>query len=96
MALLPLLSGMALAGGMTALVRHWSDGDGAWSDRHRLALVIGALPPMMLFGFFLVTASNRVDQIGQGIASVITLVLLSIFAVSLPRPTREVIREHSI
>jgi hypothetical protein len=85
LALLPLLSGVALAGGMTALVRRWSNRDGAWSERHRLALVIGALPPLMLFGFFLVTASNRVDQIAQGIASVVTLVLLSTFALSLRR-----------
>jgi hypothetical protein len=85
LALLPMLSGVALAAGMTALLRRWSNGVGGWSDLHRLALVIGALPPMMLFGFFLVTASNRVDQIGQGIASVVTLVLLSIFAVRLRR-----------
>ncbi len=37
---------------------------------------------MMLFGFFLVTASNRMDQVGQGIASVFTLVLLSMLFMS--------------
>ena len=79
-ALIPLLSGVALAAGVAAFVRRWSDREGAWTDLHRLALVLGALPPMMLFGFLLVTAGNRVDQVGQGIACLVTLGLLTWFA----------------
>jgi hypothetical protein len=84
-ALLPLISGAALAAGATALLRRWSDRNGVWTDLHRLALVLGVLPPMMLFGYFLVTVNNRVDQVGQGIASVVTLGLLTGFALHLRR-----------
>ncbi len=82
LALLPFLSGLGLAAATMALLLGWSNRAGAWSDLHRIALVIGALPPMMLFGFFLVTVSSRVDQVGQGIASVFTLVLLSMLFMS--------------
>jgi len=54
----------------------------------RLALACGALLVSMLIGFFFVTAGNRIDQIGQGVASIVALVLLALFARRLQRRGR--------
>jgi hypothetical protein len=70
LALVPMASGLILAGGSMAMIRRWADRRGPWGDRHRLALVMGALPPVMLFGFLVVTRGKGIDQIGQGVASV--------------------------
>jgi hypothetical protein len=78
--LFPIVSGIALSAGMAVLIRRWSARGGGWSDTHSLALVMGSLPPVMLFGFFVVTAGNRVDQIGQGIASLTALGSLAVLA----------------
>lgn len=75
--LLPMVLDLLLAAGGVALLRYWSTGRG-WRDVHRLALVFGALPITMAWGFFLVTAGNPVDQLGQGGASVVALVLLAL------------------
>jgi hypothetical protein len=77
--LLPMLGELALVAGVIALIRRWAARRG-WSDIHRLALVCGPLPASMLAGFFFVTAGDRVDQLGQGIASLVAIVLLAIFA----------------
>jgi hypothetical protein len=76
--LIPLVAGMALGAGMAWLIRRWSNREVGWTPRHRLALVVGSLPPVMLFGFFVVTGGNRVDQIGQGVASMVAMVCLSL------------------
>jgi hypothetical protein len=34
----------------------------------------------MLVGFFAITAGNRVDQLGQGVASLVAVALLALFA----------------
>jgi len=78
--LVPLLLGLVVAAGLAALLRRWSAAGRAWTDLHKLALVLGALLPSMLFGFFFVTVGNRVDQVGQGVASVVALLLLALFA----------------
>jgi len=62
------------------LLRGWSAAGRAWSDLHELALVFGALLSSMLFGYFFVTVGSRVDQVGQGVASVVALLLLALFA----------------
>jgi hypothetical protein len=77
--LLPMLAEIAMVSGVAALIRRWSALRG-WSDLHRLALACGALLISMLFGFFFVTAGNPVDQLGQGIASIVTIALLALFA----------------
>jgi hypothetical protein len=78
--LVPMLAEVALVAGVTALLRHWSAPDRAWTDLHRLALACGALLVTMLVGFFFVTAGNHVDQLGQGVASIVAVVLLALFA----------------
>jgi len=83
LALVPLLLGVVVAAGLAALLRRWSSAGSAWTYLHELALVLGGLLPSMLFGFFFVTAGNRVDQAGQGVASVVALLLLALFALHL-------------
>jgi hypothetical protein len=78
--LAPILAEGALAAGFAALIRRWSGADRAWTDLHRLALACGALLVSMLVGFFFVTASNPIDQLGQGGLSVVTIVLLALYA----------------
>jgi hypothetical protein len=74
---------MLLIGGVAAtvvaLLVRWSAPDRDWTDVHRLAIILGALPASMLFGFFFVTVGNRIDQIAQGGASLATLGLLTLF-----------------
>ena len=77
--LVPMLAELVMASVVAILLQRWSALHG-WSDLHRLALASGALLVSMLVGFFGVTADNPFDQIGQGIASVVTIVLLAIFA----------------
>jgi hypothetical protein len=77
--LVPMLGELALVAGVVALIHRWSARRG-WSDSHDLALACGPLLASMLFGFFFVTAGNRVDQLGQGIASVVAVALLARFA----------------
>lgn len=86
--LAPMLAELALVGGVAALIVRWSAADRAWTDLHRLALACGALLISMLVGFFFVTAGNRVDQLGQGIASLVAVALLAAFAWRLQRRSR--------
>lgn len=87
--LVPMLLDVLLVAGGALLVRRWSSAHD-WSDLHRLALLSGALIPSMLWGFFFVTAGNRIDQIAQGSASIIMLAFLGYFGWHLRQ------REHSI
>ena len=70
--LAPMLAEIAMVIGVVALIRHWSTQHG-WADLHRLALASGALLVSMLVGFLFVTASNPIDQLGQGVASVVAI-----------------------
>ncbi len=76
--LIPMLLDLLMVTVVVALLRQWSAGWG-WGDVHRLALVWGALPITMAWGFFFVTAGNPVNQAGQGLASVLALILLAFF-----------------
>jgi hypothetical protein len=78
--LAPMLAEIAIVIGVAALIRRWSGPDRAWTDLHRLALAGGALLISMLSGFFFVTAGNPIDQLGQGVASVVAIALLALFA----------------
>jgi hypothetical protein len=91
LALAPILAEVALVAGVVALLRRWSARQG-WSDSHRLALASAAMLASMLFGFFAVTASNPIDQLGQGVASVVAVVLLAYFAWRLQQRGRGVSR----
>lgn len=51
-----------------------------WSNAHRWALVFGPVLVSSLFGFFRVTASSRIDQIGVASFAIITLTTLLLLA----------------
>ena len=74
--LLPMLFTMALA---TIFLRALHSA-AEFSDLHRFALVIGALIPSTAFGFFYVTAKNRLDQMIQGLLTLLTLAVLCVWA----------------
>jgi hypothetical protein len=76
--LAPMLGVLLLVTIVVMLIRRWS-ASAAWSDLHRLALAWGTLLVVMGIGFFRITAGNPVDQLGQGIASVVAMVLLALF-----------------
>ncbi|MEZ4616028.1 MAG: hypothetical protein R2867_11070 [Caldilineaceae bacterium] len=78
--LLPMGLDLLLAGGVATLLRRWSAAGSLWRDRHRLALILGALPVSIAWGFLFVTAGNRIDQLFLGGAGLITLLLLVFFA----------------
>ncbi|SRR5258706_11352984 len=88
--LAPMLAEVALVAVVAALLRRWSAPGRRWTDMHSLALAGGALLVSMLFGFLAVTASNRVDQLGQGVASVVAVILLAGFAWRLQQRSRGV------
>jgi hypothetical protein len=75
-----ILPEVAIVVGVVTLLRRWSAPDRAWTDIHRLALLVS-----MLVGFFFVTAGDRIDQIGQGAASIVAIALLALFARRLQR-----------
>ena len=77
LAILPILFGCAFVFGIFTLLRRWSAHKSSWSDVHRLALIFGALLVSMLNGFFFTTADNQLDQLGQGIASILTILLFT-------------------
>jgi hypothetical protein len=91
--LLPIGAGLAIAATAAVAVDRWSR-RGAWSDRHRIAMVLGSLPPVMLFGFVVVTAGSRVDRIGQGVVSVVVYTALVGFAARLGRERETARRER--
>ncbi len=80
LALAPMLAEIAMAIAVAALIRRWSGPDRAWTDLHRLALASGALLISMLFGFFFVTASNPIGQLGEGVASIVAFGLVALCA----------------
>lgn len=68
--LAPIGATLAIACATVFAVDNWSRRGPSWTIPHRIAMVLGALPPIMLFGSLVVTTESRVDQIGQGIISV--------------------------
>ncbi len=93
--LLTMSAGVALCTGTFGLIGRWAHRGAGWTPRHRLALVLGALPPVMLFGYFVVTSSDRVDQIGQGTASLAAMCALAFLAGRLGGETTIASRTHA-
>src|SRR5262245_59630685 len=73
---IPMLATLAMVASYVHWLDRWSTQSRDWTDLHGLAVVIGVLIPMMLFGYVAVTAANRVDQIAQGVSSLLALGLL--------------------
>jgi hypothetical protein len=76
--LVPTLGALAVIVVMTRLLSHWAATSG-WNDRHRLALVVGALLSHSLFGGAILT-KTMVDRAGVAVLILVTLVCLILFA----------------
>ena len=71
------------------LIRRWSNRKEGWTPRHLLALVMGSLPPVILFGFFVAPGATGWIRSGEGVASVAAMVGLSLFFGRLSRGEKE-------
>jgi hypothetical protein len=85
--LIPMLAEGAVVAAAAMLLRRWSASCG-WSDLHSLALACGVLLVIMLVGFFSITVGSPIDQLGQGVASLVAVVLLALFAWRLQQRSR--------
>lgn len=63
---------------------------------HRLALASGAILTNMLVGFFGVTSDNPIDQLGQGVFSLVGLVLLALLAWRLQQRSPVTTESHQV
>lgn len=77
---IPILLGLALAGGTVLLVRRWARGSD-WRDGHRLALVFGAMVASMLLGFPVVgVLGGPVAAVGKLLLNLVAVALLAVLA----------------
>jgi hypothetical protein len=76
--LAPMLGAMAVMVMMVRLVREWG-ANRDWNDRHRLALVGGALLSHSLIGGAILT-KTALDRAGVAVLGFVTIVLLLLFA----------------
>lgn len=82
--LLPIAIGVAWVGLGLLAVRYLSRASG-WNDRHRLALIFGALLAAMLGGFLTLIGAPSVDQIGKLCFNLIAIFLFARLAWHLRR-----------
>jgi hypothetical protein len=85
--IVPIILAAAIFVGLSAAVGRWVT-RAAWTDAKWLALASGALAVNAAFGFFVVTAANQIDHLGQGAISIVTCVMLLWFALHLGRRAR--------
>jgi hypothetical protein len=85
--IVPIILAASIFVGLSAAVGRWAT-RAAWTDAKWLALASGALAVNAAFGFFVVTAANRIDHLGQGAISIVTCVMLLWFALHLERRAR--------
>ena len=84
--LVPTLGALAVIVVMIWLLCRWA-ATSTWNDRHRLALVIGALLSHSLFGAAILT-KTMVDRAGVAVLILVTVVLLILFASKVRYRTR--------
>jgi hypothetical protein len=78
LALVPMLGATAVAASMAWALRQWTAGRG-WNDRHRLALVSGAVISHSVVGGTILTKST-VDRVGVAVLGLVLIVLLALLA----------------
>jgi hypothetical protein len=77
--LVPMLVAIAVPGAMIWLLPRWT-ATRDWSDRHRLALVSGALISHNLIGGVILTKTTA-DRVGVALLGLVMVVLLVLFAI---------------
>src|SRR6266550_1054122 len=85
--LITIAAGISWAAGVTLVVRHWTSGSD-FGDRHRLALIIGALTASWLEGFIIVSSAGAVDAIGKLVLDLLAIALLGVLAREVKRRVR--------
>jgi len=90
--LVPVLGAMAVAASMDWGLRQWTARRG-WNDRHRLALVSGAVISHSLVGGIILTKSIA-DRVGVGFLGLVLIVLLILFANRLRERVQHVSGAH--
>jgi hypothetical protein len=76
--IIPMVCALAIVALMAWTLRHWTAGRG-WNDRHRLALVSGAVISHSVVGGTILTKST-VDRVGVGVLGLVLIVLLVLLA----------------
>jgi len=77
--LITIAAGISWAAGATLVVGHWTTGSD-FGDRHRLALIIGALTASWLEGFIIVSSAGAVDAIGKLLLDLLAIALFVLLA----------------
>jgi len=85
--LITIAAGISWAAGATLVVGHWTTGSD-FGDRHRLALIIGALTASWLEGFIIVSSAGAVDAIGKLVLDLLAIALLVVLARQVKRRVR--------
>ena len=80
--LIPIAIGLAWAGLALLVVRYLSAANG-WQDRHRLALICGAVLASMLGGVLVILVASPLDKLGKLVFDLVALILLACLAWSL-------------
>ena len=78
--------GVVWAPGAAAVVRHWAGGSD-FGDRHRIALITGALTASWPEGFVAVISAGAVDVVGKLVLDLLAIVLLVALARSIKNRT---------
>ena len=74
-AAIPAMAGLIMASGFFALITNWS-GRSGWQDKHRFALVFGAMIASMSAGFIVSGMTLPIDFLGKFVMDLIALSLL--------------------
>ena len=85
--LITIAAGITWAAGVALVVSHWTSGSD-FGDRHRLALIIGALTASWLEGFIIVSSAGAVDAIGKLLLDLLAIALLALLAREVKRRAR--------
>jgi hypothetical protein len=85
---LAIAGGLLWAAGAALLVRRWAGGSD-FGDRHRVALVFGALVASWLQGFVVVASGSAVDVLGKLVLDLVGVALLAVLAVRVGRRPRQ-------
>ena len=82
-----ILGALVWAAGTGLLVLHWATG-ADFGDRHRLAIVFGALVASWLQGFIIVASGPAIDILGKLVLDLVGIALLAVLALRVRRRLR--------
>ena len=92
--LIPIGIGLAWAVLSLLVVRNLSKASG-WQDRHRLALIVGAVLASMLGGVLVILAASPLDKLGKLVFDLVALILFACLAWRLRKRRPAAVDEYS-